>query len=491
MRVVFVLSCGMVSLCLALAACGGDESTLGGQPANDGGKESAPAVADTGADAGVADAGADAVADTGVDAGPSEDEVELSAGAGHTCARLDDGTVKCWGYNTFGQLGLGDAQNRGDAPNQMGANLPTANLGPGRTALQFSGAYASHTCARLDNGTVKCWGWNFSGQLGLGDAQNRGDAPNQMGANLPTVDLGPGRTALQLSGSGGHTCARLDNGTVKCWGENGSGQLGLGDLQDRGNAPNQMGANLPTVDLGPGRTALQLSAGNAHTCARLDNGTVKCWGNNNYGQLGLGFFSQHRGTGPNQMGSNLPTLDLGPGRTALQISAGSQHTCARLDNGTVRCWGENRLGQLGLGDIRTRGDAPNQMGSNLPTVDLGPGRSAIQLVAGIEHTCARLDDGTVKCWGRNDSGELGVGDAKHRGDEPNEMGANLAMVNLGLGRTTLELSAGGGHTCARLDDGTVKCWGGNNRGQLGLGDAQNRGDQPNEMGENLPAVQLR
>jgi alpha-tubulin suppressor-like RCC1 family protein len=106
-----------------------------------------------------------------------------------------------------------------------------------------------HTCARLDNGTVKCWGLNSDGQLGLGDVQSRGDGPGELGANLPAVDLGPGRTVLQVTGRGRHTCARLDDGTVKCWGGNGLGQLGLGDTQHRGDGPGEMGAALPVVPL--------------------------------------------------------------------------------------------------------------------------------------------------------------------------------------------------------------------------------------------------
>jgi alpha-tubulin suppressor-like RCC1 family protein len=130
----------------------------------------------------------------------------------------------------------------------MGATLPAVNLGPGRTALQLTAGLA-HTCARLDDGSLKCWGANFVGQLGLGDGQSRGDGPGKLGASLPPVDLGLGRTALQLTAGGGHTCARLDDGSVKCWGANGNGQLGLGDTQSRGDGPAEMGAALPAVQL--------------------------------------------------------------------------------------------------------------------------------------------------------------------------------------------------------------------------------------------------
>jgi len=131
----------------------------------------------------------------------------------------------------------------------MGATLPAVDLGPGRTALQLTAGISLHTCARLDDGSAKCWGSNTSGQLGLGDTQDRGDGPGEMGATLPAVDLGPGRTALQLTAGFQHTCARLDDGSVKCWGFNNVGQLGLGDTQDRGDGPGEMGAALPAVQL--------------------------------------------------------------------------------------------------------------------------------------------------------------------------------------------------------------------------------------------------
>jgi alpha-tubulin suppressor-like RCC1 family protein len=450
----------------------------------------APGVT-VGADAGTDESSA-AVADAGSDAGNDADAgptgPELTAGQQHTCARLDDGSVKCWGSNVNGQLGLGDTQQRGDGPGELGATLPAVDLGPGRTALQLTAGY-NHTCARLDDGSVKCWGLNDVGQLGLGDTQSRGDGPGEMGATLPALNLGAGRTALQLAAGSFHTCARLDDGSVKCWGRNNLGQLGLGDTQDRGGGPGQMGATLPAVNLGSGRTALQLTAGDSHTCAQLDDSSVKCWGYNFSGELGLGD-TQNRGDGPGEMGATLPAVNLGPGRTALQLTAGS-HTCARLDDGSVKCWGFNGGGQLGLGDTQSRGDGPGEMGATLPAVNLGPGRTALQLTAGLAHTCARLDDGSLKCWGANFVGQLGLGDGQSRGDGPGKLGASLPPVDLGLGRTALQLTAGGGHTCARLDDGSVKCWGANGNGQLGLGDTQSRGDGPAEMGAALPAVQLK
>ncbi len=352
----------------------------------------------------------------------------ITAGSNQTCALSDNGTVRCWGANGNGQLGLGDTVARGDGPGEMGDSLPAVNLGTGRTATAIT-AGGSHTCALLDNGTVKCWGYNYYGQLGLGDTVNRGDGPGEMGDSLPAVNLGTGRTATAITAGSIHTCARLDNGTVKCWGYNVDGRLGLGDTVNRGDQPGEMGDSLPAVNLGTGRTATAITAGVGHTCALLDNATVKCWGNNSYGGLGLGD-TAHRGDGPGEMGDSLPAVSLGTGRTATAVTVGQYHSCALLDDATVKCWGYNTYGELGQGDTTHRGDGPGEMGDSLPAVNLGTGRTATAVTAGSDHTCARLDNATVKCWGYNGSGQLGQGDTAHRGDGPGEMGDSLPAVAL-------------------------------------------------------------
>ncbi len=414
---------------------------------------------------------------------------EITGGFYHTCARLDNGAAKCWGLNDAGQLGMGDTNQRGDGPGEMGNSLPPVDLGTGRKAVELK-AGGEHTCARLDNGAVKCWGLNDKGQLGVGDSGNRGDGPGEMGDNLPAVNLGTGRTAVALTAGRFHTCARLDDGAVKCWGLNEDGQLGIGDTNNRGDDLGEMGNALPSLDLGTGRTAVELKAGGFHTCARLDNGAAKCWGHNLIGQLGRGDTS-NRGDGPGEMGDNLLAVELGTGRTAVALAPGRYHTCARLDNGAVKCWGLNKEGELGMGDTNNRGDGPGEMGDALPALDLGTGRAAVELkTGGGYHNCARLDNGAVKCWGHNLRGQLGRGDTDDRGDGPGEMGDNLPAVNLGTGRTVTQLWESVYTTCARLDNGAVKCWGRNDSGQMGIGDTNNRGDNPGEMGDALPVLDL-
>ncbi|MBI3776967.1 MAG: Ig-like domain-containing protein [Gammaproteobacteria bacterium] len=431
-------------------------------------------------------------------------QLALHSNGGHTCARLrSTGALKCWGANDLGQLGLGDTQSRGDTINEMGTKLLPVNLGIGRSVVQVV-AGSGHTCARLDNLQVKCWGINTSGQLGLDSQVSKGAQLLDMGESLLAVNLGAGRYALELVAGFAHTCARLDNGRVKCWG---SGlALGLGDAESRGDnptgptSPSEMGDALPYVVLGTNQqgknlNAVALYAGAYHTCARLDeDAKVKCWGWNNDGQLGLGNTETH-GTGPLQMGDYLPALDFGSYRFALQLSLGDAHSCAVLDNWNVKCWGLGIHGQLGLGSAASLGGSPQQMGNYLPVVNLGMNRTAPEISAGAEHTCARLDDGRTKCWGNNGAGQLGIGDANDRGTNPAEMGDILPFVNLGtdaLGTPlhAVELVTGYSHSCARLDNAAIKCWGSNSSCQLGVGDTVLRGSLTSDMGNALPAVDL-
>ena len=416
---------------------------------------------------------------------PTEALRQLDVGAEHTCAVIE-GRVKCWGYGGSGALGYGDTMNRGEAANQMGVNLPAVDLGTGVLAKSVHAGYR-HTCALLTDGHVKCWG---SGSLGIGVTDARGDEPNEMGNYLPLVDLGVGRTAKALFAGELATCALLDNDGLKCWGKNSVGVLGLGDRVSRGDAPNQMGDNLPYVQLGAGRFVKDLAIGMVHACAVLDDQTVKCWGENMVGQLGQGTYTLPIGISPNEV-ANLPPVNLGSGRTAKAVAVGDYHSCVILDNDTVKCWGENRSGQLGLGDQRIRGSRPNEMGDNLMPVDLGPGRTAKRITATMDSTCVITDDDNVKCWGDDSLGRLGAEGARNRGSAPNQMGANLPGVNLGIGRHVRALYSGYiGTSCAVLDNADVKCWGFNGQGQLGLGDTVHRGITADQMGDNLPVVNL-
>jgi alpha-tubulin suppressor-like RCC1 family protein len=413
--------------------------------------------------------------------------LQVTAGGSHSCAVLTGGVVKCWGENFAYQLGLGNTKTYGWTPDQMGNELPAVDLGTGKTALSVSAGY-EHTCAVLSDGHVKCWGSNAKGQLGLGDDKRRGGVKAETGDALPVVDLGTGKTAVSVSAGHEHTCALLNDASVKCWGAN-VGQLGQGDDDARGDDDNEMGDYLLAVDLGEGKTALDVVTGVNHTCALLDDYSVKCWGTNGSYQLGLGD-NISRGDDPGEMGDNLPAVSLGTGKTARAISARAHFTCALLNDNSVKCWGYNGNGQLGLGDVLLHGDGQDSMGDALPAVSLGTGKIPTKISAGYAHTCVLFIDGDVKCWGLNVFGELGLGDSLNRGDEDGEMGDMLLAVSLGTEKTAVAITAGFVHACAILNDASVKCWGYNFNAQLGLGAFGHRGDKPNEMGDNLPAVKL-
>jgi alpha-tubulin suppressor-like RCC1 family protein len=310
-----------------------------------------------------------------------------------------------------------------------------------------------------------------------------------MGDNLAAIDLGTGRTATAVAAGNFHIVALLDNGTVKAWGYNAHGALGQGHTSPIGDGSNEMGDNLPAIDLGTGRTATAVAAGAYHTIVLLDNGTVKAWGYNYYGALGQGHTS-YIGDGSGEMGDNLAAIDLGTGRTATAVAAGAYHTIVLLDNGTVKAWGYNYYGALGQGHTSPIGDGSNEMGDNLPAIDLGTGRTATAVAAGAYHTIVLLDNGTVKAWGYNYYGALGQGHTSYIGDGSGEMGDNLSAVDLGTGRTATAIDGGYYTTIVRLDDGTIKVWGYNGQGQLGQGNTSNIGDGPGEMGDNLSAVDL-
>jgi RHS repeat-associated protein len=412
----------------------------------------------------------------------------LATGFTNACAIVDTGGVKCWGYNSYGQLGLGDKTHRGDNSGEMGDSLPFVNLGTGRLAVQITaGDY--HKCALLDNGAVKCWGSNSSGGLGLGDTNNRGDNSGEMGDALPALDLGSGRTALSIHAMAAATCALLDNQQVKCWGANNSGQLGLGDTNNRGDNPGEMGDTLPVINFGTGRTVKSLATGATHSCVVLDNDKVKCWGSGSDGRLGMGD-TINRGDGANEMGDSLPYVSLGTSRTAKAVMAARTHSCAILDNNALKCWGHNSTGQLGLGDTASRGDNSGEMGDSLPGVNVSNTYYPVAVSGGMGATCVILNTGSVKCWGDNVSGQLGQGDTVTRGDNSGEMGSSLPAVSLGTGRTAIAIGVGASFVCVVLDNKQIKCWGNNGLGQLGLGDTARRGDQTGEMGDSLPTVNL-
>jgi alpha-tubulin suppressor-like RCC1 family protein len=391
--------------------------------------------------------------------------VELATGNSHTCALLEDRTVRCWGRGLEGQLGYGNTQNIGD--NETPGSVGPVNLGTGRTAVEISST-GSDTCALLDNGTVKCWGFNPEGQLGYGNTTTIGD--NETPASVGPVNLGEGRTAVAISTGNSHTCAILDNGTVRCWGQGTEGQLGYGNTQSIGD--NETPASAGPVNLGAGRTAVALASGWANTCALLDNGSVRCWGRNSEGELGYG---NTQNIGDNETPGSVGPVNLGTGRSAVSISFDYHHACAILDNGDLLCWGSGEVGQLGYGNTQNIGD--NETPASAGPVDVGAGRRAVAVSAGILETCATLDNGQLLCWGWGFYGQLGYGNVGTVGDD--ESPGMAGPVEFDGTHGALETTAGGSHSCALMDDGAVRCWGLGASGQLGYGNTKTIGDDEN------------
>eukprot|EP01083_Nonionella_stella_P059526 155750_1 len=259
----------------------------------------------------------------------------IALGYDHSCV-VRQFKAKCFGRNTYGQLGYGHKNNIGDGSNQMGAKLLDIDLGSSFKPVQIApGAF--HTCALSTNSTVKCWGYNNYGQLGYGDSDNRGGGPNEMGDSLPEINLGSSFIPLQIVAGGYYMCALSTNNKVKCWGYNSDGQLGQGDTNNRGDEVNEMGDNLLEIDLGSTFIPIEITARRSHTCALSKTNKVKCWGYNSNGQLGYGDTN-------NEMGNNLPEIDLGSSFIPMQIVTGWYHTCALSTSNKVKCWGSSTSG---------------------------------------------------------------------------------------------------------------------------------------------------
>ena len=439
-------------------------------------------------------AGNDPLAAYSVDLGRGARAAGVWAGLSDTCVVLDGGAVKCRGDNSLGQLGLGDTVTRGDGTGAMGDALPAVDLGAGRRAVSMA-VGSTAMCALFDDGAVKCWGDAYQGATGHGDIITRGDKPGTMGDNLPVVDLGSAGgvpfKATAIAAFDYHSfCAILadtgpDNSGLKCWGSNDYCELGLGTHDNgHGSMPGTMGNALPWVDLGTTaagspRKAIVLGGGYQSTCVLGDDGVADCWGQDGSGQLGNGQTGTQRSCLAGEVGDSnrlaLPAAAVAVAMRGESDDGGGAHACALLATGAVSCWGENGFGQLGTGDT-------TPLSTPSPPLVFPDGFATAKLVLGNYHTCAISGDDRIKCWGSNQLGQLGpgvTGDVHAPGDD-------LAL----RGRAVAALAAGDDHTCALLEDGAVKCWGRNDAGQLGTGDLVNRGDGPGQLGDALLAVSL-
>ncbi len=373
---------------------------------------------------------------------------DIAAGFDYACALVANGTVGCWGLNTFGQVGDGSTINR-----------HTADLQPYLSTVVSIATGGAHACAVLADGTTRCWGKNMSddgnmdhsgpiaGQLGNGDA-----AFSVSFSSTPVFVTGSGGsfTAAAIAAGSQHTCAIRTNGSVACWGHNSTGQLGNGTGTDS-TAP---------VAVEKVSNAVAITAGEFHSCAVLADGTVRCWGADFYGQSGV------------PLGMDQRTAVTVGVSNAINITAGDSHTCALLADGTARCWGDGIDGDLGNGQVSI---SPDPVAVN--GVD-----NAVALAAGSACTCAVRADGIAKCWGKNTHGQLGDGSQNPAIIEPVVVSVpDTSSAQQPPPRTPLlditAIATHSFHTCAIIANGLAKCWGSNSNGQIGDGTSGSGNDR--------------
>jgi alpha-tubulin suppressor-like RCC1 family protein/lysophospholipase L1-like esterase len=356
---------------------------------------------------------------------PAQSPTAIAAGGdssyatfSHVCV-VAAGGLQCWGAGSAGQLG--------DAVLPRLSPFPTEAFPPG-SGVTAVAAGAVYSCALVE-GRVHCWG-NNSWQ--------------QAGPSRPYVIMQPLHVervrdkALQIAAGSEHTCA-ITEGGAWCWGRNGDGQTGAPACAKR--VAMKKCTSDPVRVAGLEGDVRELALGRTHSCA-LVNGAVQCWGGNSRGQLGDG----------SSVSRHTPAPVAGLPGEATALVAGTNHSCAVVA-GALHCWGANDHGQLGDGTTDDR---------SVPTAVVGLAATPVALAAGGAHTCAAMSS-NVLCWGDGREGQL---DGSPRaGSNPQPLSAPALPVGV------TALAAGQDVSCALRSDGRVQCWGDNDFGQLGSGDA--------------------
>jgi len=355
--------------------------------------------------------------------------VAVAAGGGHTCVLTASGGVSCWGWNAYGQLGNGLSGGVGLAPvavlglqsgviatssgwvsscalsasglvkcwggndyGQLGNGTTSASTTPtgvsGLTNIQAISVGTHHACALTTAGGLQCWGRNDSGQLGNGTSGGISTTP------VDVFGLGSGVAAVAAAAN--HTCALTTGGAVKCWGANGTGNLGDGTL---------VSSSTPVDVGGLSSGASAISAGGSSSCALITSGAVKCWGMDEFGQIGDG------STGAAGCSCRTPPLNVIGLSGATAVSVGDGHACVVTLSGSVSCWGYNIVGQLG--DATSTGPEACMSSatpcSTVPDDVVGLNGLVNGVSSGNAHSCGRTSVGGVMCWGHNGYGQLGTG----------------------------------------------------------------------------------
>jgi hypothetical protein len=315
-----------------------------------------------------------------------------------------------------GFSGAAGSAAAGGSSGSAGSGGAPISHGRGRIASGWN-----HNCSLTTAGSARCWGMDSVGQLG-----DNGDTDSSVAVQVTGLSSGVAALASTMD----FTCALTASGAVRCWGKGLSGQLGNGQEDD---------SPVPVEVAGLTSPAVSIASGANHACVVLDTGAVRCWGDNNNGQLGDG----------SNVASLHPVDVTGFGSGGVAVAGGGLHTCAVTSSGSVRCWGDNTFGQLGNASTTD---------SLIPVDVQGLSSGAVVVTTGDFHSCALTSAGAVRCWGDNDFGQIGATGTQY----------SLTPVDVpGLGSGVIALEAGYKHTCAVLDSGAVRCWGSNEDGQLG------------------------
>ncbi|MCW1967232.1 MAG: RCC1 repeat-containing protein, partial [Anaerolineae bacterium] len=338
---------------------------------------------------------------------------EVAAGYVSTCAVTDAGGVKCWGRNDFGQLGNNSVENSGIPIDVIGLNS-----GVNRIAVGYK-----HACALMNTGGVKCWGLNRSGQLGNNSMTN---------AKTPVDVVGLTSGVRAITAGWEHTCALMSAGGVKCWGLNELGQLG-------NNSTENSKTPVDVATLGSGVSFI-VTKGD-FTCAITNLGAAKCWGDNAAGQLG------NDSTSNAKTPVDVATLSSG----VSTIAVNTFEACAILTTGVIKCWG-------GYGE-----NAGETFGSKTPVEVQALSGKMTTLMGSVNNMCGITKNGALQCWGPNYAGQLGNGERTNR-ETPKASPAEV----IGLGSGVTMANGGWGHICA-IANASLKCWGANDSGQVGNG----------------------
>ena len=430
---IVLIAFSFLSAFASFVACGGDDNHAGDDSsANDSG---------TGSDTTVGRDGApqEAGSDSGLSCTATPCVVSIGVGGLHSCAILDDGTIRCWGGNLLGALGSGTLVDGGGGtftPKEVATPVAVPGISNAKL-VGGGGIYPSDfdwSCALLADKTVDCWGSDGYGTLARGDASIPSDTTPESVGLTNAVDLAAGQFA---------SCAVLSNGDIACWGENGSGDV----------APPQTNVIFPTptiLDAGGAKFA-HVSVGILNACALSSDGHVWCWGFDADGENG------HYTDGGPQDEAVAQAVGLD---SAVDMAAGYEASCAVKIDGSVWCWGANIDGQLGSAD-----GGPSYAYAPA-AVSMPAGKKFTRVVGHVEGFCALADDGTVWCWGNTSLGVAGSGtlDAgtifPAQLDEPTQVQGLSDVVQIAS-------TGASAHTCALIRNGAVKCWGFNLSSQLG------------------------